>query len=184
MTTETDLDPDLYRGVYGFKLVNPKTMFEAEGIFQHLVRMEASGPVPVPMEEYSTAIDSIRLNDRVPLEIRRIFEIAKSTAKYGFYYYPLYIVAKERSNMALEAALSMKCAANNAPPGVERFARTIEWLFSQGHITLEQNTIFSEIKETRNDFLHSAVQMQIPPGWSISWLEHIASSIDSLFKVQ
>ena len=60
------------------------------------------------------------LDPVVPLPIRTLFETARGTVVYSLMFYPLLMIGTEQIFRVLEAAVTNKCIAMNAPSKVKR----------------------------------------------------------------
>ena len=78
--------------------------------------------------KYTESILEYKLSESVPVEIRRIFEVAKGAMLYGYFFYPLFTLGLEHVCKVAESAVRVKCKKINAPTKVKDFYKSIEYL--------------------------------------------------------
>jgi hypothetical protein len=60
---------------------------------------------PISGDDWAREILAIELSERVPLEIRRLFAVARGALVYGYFFYPLYTLGAEQLFRVAEAAV-------------------------------------------------------------------------------
>ena len=83
----------------GFKRLTPETWLEPDPT------NGAFGGFP-PAEEILGHILEPKLSEKVPNEIRQLFEVARGAMCYGYVFYPLWTLATEQLFRVVEAATS------------------------------------------------------------------------------
>jgi hypothetical protein len=123
------------------------------------------------------------LDPTVPLNIRRLFEIARGTLVYSLMFYPLLTLGTEQTFRVFEAALSTKCADLGAPAKVKTFAEKIEWLVKAGAIVdAHEKDRWTAIRHLRNEASHPKDQSIFPPSEALHIVDAAIELINPLFR--
>lgn len=96
------------------------------------------------------------LKGEVPIEIRRLFEVARGAIIYGFYFYPLFTLGCEQLYRVIETAMNIwwKRSSSNTDQKIKGFHKRIEWLANKGRLTGKRLELWRGIKELRNSGSH------------------------------
>jgi len=137
---------------------------------------------PVKGEDWLRAILQPQLNETVPLEVRKLFEVARGALVYGYFFYPLYTLAGEQLFRVAEAAVTYKCKAVVAPNSIRNFQQKVDCLVNQGIIPEEDKVHWDGIRGFRNITSHPKRQSFLLPGMVIGILERITTDINNLFS--
>jgi len=107
---------------------------------------------------------SVVLDERVPLEVRRLFEAAKRTLLYGPFFCPLFALGEEQLYRVADTAVLMKYRSLNGPRrgrhGSSLESR-IQWLRKKGALTTEQAERWDALRELRNSSSSKSVKMAV-----------------------
>lgn len=120
------------------------------------------------------------LDDRVPEEVRKLFEVARGAIAYGYFFYPLFTLANEQLYRVVEAAVSEKCALLGAPKR-SSFQDKIKFLLDRNVIADVDFPRWDAIRMLRNMSSHPERQNILPPGMVATTLYLVAQMINSLF---
>jgi hypothetical protein len=174
------LDPDLK-----YKRLDPENWLERDPALDHFVQFGVLGPRPITTQEWAEKFLSVELERDVPVDVRRLFAVARAIMLYGAFFYPLYGVAEERLFIVADAALLHRYEAEG---GTRRsngrwptFDSRIKWLSSNGHLSPQQLEQWGTIRELRNLAAHPAAQTVFPPGTAFGMLRNVARDINELF---
>ena len=122
----------------GIKLITVENWLEVDYVSAKLIG-DNVGVQKRQIEASDLYIESIvqyNLTENVPIEIRRIFEVAKGAMAYGYFFYPLFAVGFEHICKVAEATIRIKCKMVDAPPEVgKNFMNGIEWLVKYKYIS-------------------------------------------------
>jgi hypothetical protein len=166
----------------GFKTLTVNNWVEPDDASRQFVRLSSNGRAhPVTGNERMQRILEPKLVETVPIEIQRLFEVARGAMAYGFLFYPLYTLALEQIFRVAETALSNKCKDMGAPKPIKTFEKKIDWLISQSVIAAGDVQKWRAIRRLRNSTSHPGNQMILPPGNTIGTLGDVAKIINSLF---
>ncbi len=118
---------------------------------------------PDPSEVWVFDIVRSDLDPEVPLNIRRLFEIARGTLVYSLMFYPLLTLGTEQMFRVFEVSVTAKCKTLNVPAKVKTFADKINWLGEHAVIDRQDVTRWTAIRHLRNEASHPSDQSILPP---------------------
>ena len=124
----------------------------------------------------------ISLTDEVPQEIQAQFEVARGALVYGYFFYPLYTLAGEQLFRVVEAAVTFKCNALEAPSSIKNFKQKIDYLIKEKVIPEREKEVWHAVRKLRNSASHALHQNIFTPGMAIVNLNKIADKINALFR--
>jgi hypothetical protein len=143
----------------------------------------ADGSVsPMSGEDWVAQFLTPSLNDNVPKELRRLFEVARAALAYGYFFYPLYTLAGEQLYRVAEAAVSEKCAMLGAPKKKSSFQDKIKYLVDKNVIPNEEFIRWDAFRQLRNMSSHPRRQNILAPGMVATTLHLVAERINDLFQ--
>jgi len=132
-------------------------------------------------EIYLDMILQPRLNEDVPIEVIKLYEVARGALVYGYFFYPLYTLACEQLFRVGEAAIIFRCKTFSPRLAKRTFEKKIEFLFKQRILNELEKQRWHALRELRNISSHPVDQSIYPPGPVIGILAHMAEDINSLF---
>jgi len=122
------------------------------------------------------------LNEDVPIEVRKLYEVARSALVYGYFFYPLYTLACEQLFRVGEAAIIFRSKIFNPRLAKRTFEKKIEFLFKQGILNEQEMQRWHALRELRNISSHPVDQSIYAPGQVIGILALMAEDINTLFS--
>ncbi len=124
------------------------------------------------------------LNETVPTEVKALFEVARGSLVYGYFFYPLYTLGLEQLFRVAEAAVTRKCKTMEAPRAICKggFLKKVKYLVEMKVIPNQKEEIWNAIRGLRNIASHPQDQSILAPGEAIGKLSRIADEINSLFS--
>jgi hypothetical protein len=122
------------------------------------------------------------LNEDVPIEVRKLYEVARGALVYGYFFYPLYTLACEQLFRVGEAAITFRCNLINSRRVKRTFEKKIEFLFEQGILNDLEKQRWHTLRELRNIASHPEDQSIYPPGPIIGILIQTVEDINKLFS--
>lgn len=126
---------------------------------------------------------AVKLGPKVPLEIQRLFEVARSAFVYGVMFYPLVTMGAEQMCRVSEAAVSLKYRSLGAPGQKKKtFADKIKWLINTGIIKREDEDRWKYLLFFRNEGSHPKNQTILTPVMCLQTMEQVVDLISSLFS--
>lgn len=131
-----------------------------------------------------------KLIEAVPEDVIRLFEVARGSMLYGWFFYPLLTLANEQLDRVHEAAVRHRCkAAGIATQGSRggkirdrNFGELIDELVARGVIPNEAVPQWDAVRKLRNHSSHPKSQMIIPPGLAVGGIDSAARRINQLFS--
>lgn len=168
--------------VLGFKKLTVANWLEGDTVLTLFVSLSPDGSIrSLSRDEWARRILEPQMNDSVPLEIRRLFEVARGTMLYGYLFYPIFTLASEQLYRVAESAVSMKYAAKGAPKGTRNFEGKINWLADHFVIAKSEKQKWHAIRGLRNLSSHPEQQTVSTPIHAVDMLNSIVQKINALF---
>ena len=140
-----------------------------------------SSSQPSPSDAWVFDLAQKELAPAVPLNIRKLFEIARGTLVYSLMFYPLLTLGTEQVFRVFETALLMKCRDLGAPAKAKTFAEKIEWLTKSGVIRVHDKDRWTAIRHFRNEASHPKDQNIFPPSEALHIVDAAIELINALF---
>ena len=135
-------------------------------------------------EIYLEMILEPQVDDTVPIEIRKMYEVARGGIVYGYFFYPLYSLACEQLFRVGEAAVTSRCKIIDLQWANGTFEKKIDLLFERGILNDKGRLRWHALRKLRNISSHPEDQSIYPPGLVIGILTHLAEDINTLFPVE
>jgi hypothetical protein len=168
---------------YGFKKITVSNWKWADEILQW--------PYIVPEEVWVTACLKPELDAAVPEEIHEIFEVARGSLIYGWFFYPLITLAAEQTHRVLEAGARERCRQlglltnTRTRSGIAReksFSEIIANLATSKVLTKTDLVRWQAARRLRNAASHPARQSILSTDMAISCLKSTVELLNRLFK--
>jgi hypothetical protein len=131
---------------------------------------------------YLDRILAAQLNDEVPIEIRRLFEVARGAMVYSYYFYPLYTLATDQLSRVGETALFHKSRKLGYTKEKPTFLDLIKFLKECREFDGDQEKEWEFLRGFRNLASHRRNQSIYPPSATLGALERYAKEINALFS--
>lgn len=80
---------------------------------------------PVTPDDWAEEILQVQLSNKVPSELRNLFEVAQGVLCYGAFFYPLYTLGDEQIYRVLDAAVTLVHQKLDGPPGNKNFFKRL-----------------------------------------------------------
>jgi hypothetical protein len=181
-----DMEEDL-----GFKRLTPENWLEPDSVMRAFGRLPPVGEPYIPMgEERVSDAMGIELAESVPLEVRRLFAVARGALCYGYFFYPLYALACEQLFRVAETAVTRKYVDLGGPENIKTskgktkkadFKDKLDYLEREGIITGDDVIWWGAIRELRNLTSHPQDHHPQIPGQAVGQAKRLAEKIDGLF---
>jgi hypothetical protein len=136
------------------------------------------------VDEWAQEILAVELSERVPLEVQRLFAVARGALVYGYFFYPLYTLGAEQLFRVAETAVNRKCrdlGVSEKRLRKLKFRERVERLVRKGVIQPTARQGWEALWDLRNLTSHPERQSILSPGMAIGELRRIAADIDGLF---
>ncbi len=123
-----------------------------------------------------------QLSGKVPEEISRLFEVARCTMVYGYFFYPIYGLVYEQLSRVFETAITFKCKSLGIPGKIRMFNQKLLWLNEKGFITNKQEQSFQKVRRFRNRGSHPNNYTFFHAQEVLDFLNYITPVINKLFE--
>lgn len=167
----------------GFKQITPSNWLQVDPTSAIFARITPHGGVePMTGEDWLEAILKPVLVDGVPVEVRRLFEVARSSIVYGYFFYPLFTLCWEQLFRVADAAILHKARQIGCPSSQNKvFARRLEYLKDKNILSTTEFEWWEAIRHLRNMASHADDQSILPPGSVVDTLHRISEGVNRLF---
>ena len=167
----------------GFKRLSAENWLTPDSTVQAFVRIAPDGSTHnISGEEWLRDILHAQIHESVPLEIRKMFEVARGVMAYGYYFYPIYTLGIGQLFRVVESAVSLKCEMLAAPSSVKTFNQKITWLTQRGVIPENKSLHWTGLRKLRNLFAHPEMQSIYMPIEALKYIASMSEDINSLFS--
>lgn len=169
----------------GFKKLTKENWLDSDQMNSCLVRLSSEDGKfhTVTGEQRTNEVLQIQLKDIVPLELHKLFEVARGTIIYGHFFYPLYTLGAEQLFRVAEAAASLRCKEMGVSKSNKvTFNKKIEFLISKSIISLDEEQTWKLIRTLRNSASHPKNQTIFMPADAICMIYIVAEAINSLYS--
>jgi hypothetical protein len=131
-----------------------------------------------------------QLDDKVPQTIQELFEVARGSMIYGWFYYPLTTLAMEQLFRIMEAAAIRRCEASGIPTKIKRqnsdefdrpFSKILNDMLAANVVTAIEYKRWNAARDIRNDRSHPKSLMILMPGQALQTLTTCCELINKLF---
>jgi hypothetical protein len=152
---------------------------DADPVMEAFVKFDPQrGPQKMDADDWAEIILSVDIDPRAPEELRGLFEAARGSLLYGWFYYPLYALGDDQLHRVAERAVAYRAKQLDAPSTLKTFEKRIDWLADQGVIADVDRPRWHAIRGVRNEGTHPDFQRVAPPAWSLDTLRLVADAID------
>lgn len=167
---------------YGFKSITEDTLLTPDPVCEAFVTLDVSGQLSaIRGTDWLHRIQRPTLGQHVPIEVRRLYEVARGTAAYGYYFYPIFTVAAEQLTRVGEAAIYIRSTPLISNGDRLSFAERITLLRREKIIDRATCERWHWLRELRNLSSHPIDQTIIAPGDFLALLNNLSVYINTLF---
>ena len=168
----------------GFKALSAENWLEPESFLSAIKTMSPTDGtiIEISREQWLNRFLRPQLNGPVPFEIRKLFEVARGAATYGYFFWPLYTLAGQQLYRVAEAAVSAKCKSQGASRRkTKTFEDKISFLLDRNVIPQDAWIWWDSIRQLRNHTSHPKSQTIVMPHDTLYDLSSVAQHINDLF---
>ena len=166
-------------GGYGFKLVDETNVLIPDDVFKALVTIDEDGPRPVAPADTMQALQEVRLEKSVPLNVRRAFQMALGAMAYAYWYYPLLTLAAQQILRVADFASDIFARERGMDLQYSLAAR-LKALAKDGAVDELQLRRWEGIRRLRNSATHPSFQQIWGPAQAIDVARAVADAINTL----
>jgi uncharacterized protein DUF4145 len=138
---------------YGFKIPDVDNVLDPDPLSKIMYSMEDGVARPMAPNDILRALETIRLSEEIPLDVRRAYRTALGAMAYAYWYYPLYTMTAQQLLRVADFALDVFMKGR----GIQRqygLASRIADLSRTEIISDEQRTQWDAIRRLRNSVTH------------------------------
>lgn len=169
------------------KIVDGNNWLKADPISAVLMTINTTTGIAEVMsgEDWVSIFSNVSLTNEVPECVRELFEVARGSLAYGYFFYPLCTLAFEQLFRVAEAAIAEKCKLLNAPKSkTKHFREKINYLIDERFISPTDFILWDSFREFRNLSSHPKKQNKYSIGMIAPVLGKVANEINKLFGNQ
>jgi hypothetical protein len=157
---------------------------KARPCYSFIWHVYKDGPRPLSGEEWLKLCLSPCLNRNVPIEVIRLFEVARGAFAYGSFFYPMYSLASQQLYRVVDTATLHKCCKENVvEKDINTFKKRLDWLFEHGFLPPDDRARWNASRKLRNHYSHPENQTIISPTMALEQLRMAVDEINQLFPV-
>lgn len=170
-----------------FKQLSVENYQEPDPVLAPFVRMSnKDGSIRILTgDDWAEKILAVELSEQVPLEVRRLFAVARGALLYGYFFYPLYTLGAEQLFRVAESAVGQKCRDLGVPAKKLEdmtFQKRLSHLVDEGVIPAPDHRRWDALRHLRNLTSHPKDQTILLPHTAIGELQMIAADIDAMYR--
>jgi hypothetical protein len=165
----------------GLKIITEGNWLQKDEALKGFVRFTPNGPVEICQEEWLNLCLEPNISNKLPIEIQRLYQVAKSTMSYGYFFYPLFTLGLEQILRVAESAIEVKCIELGFPKTRDEFMKKIEFLIEKGVIKENEKDRWKGLHIIRNESSHPSDQSIFHPLEAITIVKNISNEINKLF---
>jgi hypothetical protein len=139
------------------------------------------GPRPMDGQDWAGAFLAVELKPHVPEEVRGLFDVARGTLLYGWFFYPLFHVGEEQLYRVVEAAAKACYKSLGGTARQPTFDRAVNWLIARDVIPAADRDRWTAGRKLRNSASHPTQPVVMVPGQVLGTLRATAHDINRLF---
>lgn len=132
-------------------------------------------------EDWLAQFTAPKLNEAVPIDVQVLFEVARGSLAYGYFFYPLFTLAAEQLFRVGEAAVSAKFLLVGGINPKKRFQMKLKFLLDNKIITDIEFANWNTVRDFRNRVSHPKKQNIFAPGQIAGMLNFVADIVNRLF---
>ena len=167
----------------GIKNLCLENWMSPDPLMRDLVKLNKENGIVSVMsgDDWALQILEPKLIETVPIEILRLFEVARGSMLYGYFFYPLFTVAYEQLTRVAETAITEKCRQIGASKSANTFAKRVDYLRNANVLSEEENAQWDAFRMLRNIASHPDQQTILPPGVTLEFVFNTSQLINRLF---
>ncbi|MCC8996647.1 MAG: hypothetical protein LM517_06275 [Nitrosomonas sp.] len=166
----------------GMKIITHENWMNRDPLMKNLIMLQDGKISIMSAGDWAILILEPKLSETVPLEIHKLFEVARGAMLYGYFFYPLFTLAFEQLLRVAEAAISEKCRQITTNKIGNNFKNKVDYLNKNQFFSDEEYTKWQSLRNLRNIASHPNEQTILPPGITIECISNISGLINSLYR--
>ena len=168
---------------HGIKALCLENWMIPDPLMGNLVMFSNDGGMASSMSghDWASTILEHNLAERVPNEIFQLFEVARGSMLYGYFFYPLYTLAFEQLTRVAEAAVSEKCKQIGICKSIKTFDKKLKYLQCNNVLSDVKKAQWDSLRKLRNIASHPDQPTILPPGPIVGMVAITVGLINELF---
>lgn len=168
-----------------FKRLTRDNWREEESHIQIVSITSASGIQTTPSaDDIAAEIAAPELSDRVPRNIKELFEVAQGAMCYGSLFYPMFTLGNEQMWRVMEAALMTRAEELGAPSTARKsFSAALNWFNKTSAMPAERIDRWKAAKDLRNMSSHAKRQSLFDATMAMRAVDLAQEFIDELYAL-
>ncbi len=149
----------------GFQKISLENWLKPDNLNSIFVRSSENSTETHIITDKERLADILKTNlsEKVPIEIHRLYEVARGAIAYGYFFYPLYTLGAEQLFRVAETAVNFKYKSVNGPKNINTYSKRLEYLEKNNIISSCEKDSFDNIRKLRNISSHPKNQSIIMP---------------------
>lgn len=96
-------------GNLGFKVLSLDNWMLTDPVMRDFAMINNGVLSSMTASDWAASILEPKLTDNVPIEVLKLFEVARGLMLYGYFFYPVYTLALEQLSRVAETSINHKC---------------------------------------------------------------------------
>jgi hypothetical protein len=163
----------------GIKQIAPDNWLRIDPAWAGIVM---PGSRPDPAEAWIAEVMSAQLSERVPLEVRKLTEVARGAVAYGLFFYPLLTLGTEQLYRVLETAAITRRGNLSGQKKRGDFRGAVAWLIKRRVISANNAHQWRSFIDLRHAASHPVDQTIMPPSWAMGLVSTVVELINEIFE--
>lgn len=164
----------------GHKALTIENWAQADPAMAHFGGPDSTGNFQsLDQDIWAREVLSCKLAGDVPVDIRRLHDVARGAMLYAYFFYPIMTLAAEQLYRVVDAALATR--TRHLDPR-RTFGQRINAAIKEGVISEKERLRWEAVRELRNMASHSESQSIYAPGMALTTLAIATDQINDLFS--
>lgn len=165
------------------KNLNLENWLKADAALCVFLQEDENGSLSNPTgREWLEDILEPALETHVSDDICVLFEVARGTIAYGYFYYPLYTVGMDQLFRVQDAAVGERSTREGGPGPRSTFKERLDWLGKHQRIDNARLLQLDAARRLRNSASHASTQSLATPIMAIDCLGTTATILNDLLR--
>jgi hypothetical protein len=163
----------------GFRLLSVDTWLHGNPAWSGTI---VSMSLPNQSDGWVHDLCQVRLSERVPDPLQRLFEVARGSYAYSLMFYPLLTLGAEQLLRVVEGAIASEFKDKGGPGNRRTFEKRIDWLASERMISSDLQQRLHAVRGLRNLASHPSDQSIFNLSMALSILQITADILNEIFE--
>lgn len=174
---------------YGIKILTETNFLEPSpaALMFSMLGLSTMGPAPATQEQIALRVarfTRVTLNDSVPEQLWKMFEVAKGAMVYGIFFYPLYTLGEEQLYRVFEYLVRLQYEKLSGPKPQRNVRAQVQWLIDNEHFPEPAPDRWMAMYELRNIASHPTMQQITGPPQAARTLHEMKGLIEHFYPTR